>query len=156
MDYIFTLRQFCVNNLGGTIKAVEIYNYKLSNSYLFYIFMIIPFFLLKCLFIIFNIRYIYLLDNIYLSNYGNFRIIPIIINVVVFNEDNIFNEYDDKTNISTNIKNYTGNIPIWYIIENENLNEFQKIKFKFFSNGKMEDKIFNLTEINNNLLYEIF
>ena len=156
MNYIFNIRKFFVNNFVYTVKAVEINNYKLSNTYLFYIFKNIPIFLLKYIFNTYNIKYIYLIDNIYISNYGNFRIIPIIINVKVFDDDNICNTSNDETNISIHIKNYTGNIPMWYIIQNENLNKFQKIKFKFFSKGKMTDNIFNLTEINNKLLYEIF
>jgi len=151
MNYLITLREFVVNNFTITLKSVEKNNYKFYNSYLFYLFKIIPFFLIKFLFTLTKIRYIYLVDNIYFSNYGDFRITPVLLNVQVFNETN-----DYKRDITENIKNYNGTVPLWYITENEKLNNFQRIQFKYFSKGKMENKTFNLIEINNKLLYEIF
>jgi hypothetical protein len=87
----------------------------------------------------------------YFSNYGEFRISPVLLNVYIFNDnDNI------KINITNDILKYNGTVPIWYIIENENFYTFEKIEFKYFSKGKLENKIFSLYEINNNLLYDIF
>jgi len=152
MNYLITLREFVVNNFTVTLKSVEKNNYKLYNTYFFYLFKIIPFFLLKFLFYSIKVRYIYLIDDIYFSNYGDFRITPVLLNALVFDDENS----DGKINIIDNIKKYNGTVPLWYIVENEKFDRFQKIQFKYFSKGKMENKIFSLKEINNKLLYEIF
>lgn len=149
MKYLIPIRDFFVNNFNVTLKSVEKNNYKLFNTYFFNIFKIIPFFLIKNLFNILDIKYIYLIDNIYFSNYGNFRITPILLKAFVFNDNN-------KTNILDNITNYNGTVPLWYIIKNEELNKFQKIEFTYFSKGKMINKSFDLIEINDKLLYDIF
>jgi len=151
MNYLIPLREFMVKNFIITLKSVEIRNYRLYNTSLFYFFKIIPFFIIKFFFSLFKIKYIYLIDNIYFSNYGVFKISPSLINVHVFNDDT-----EQKFNINHNILKYNGTIPIWYIIENEKINTFQKIQFKYFSKGKMVNKIFNIREINNKLLYDIF
>ena len=151
MNYLIAVCEFFVTNFNITLKSVEKNNNKLFNTYFFYTFKIIPFFLLKFLFNTFDIKYICLIDNIYFSNYGNFKITPILLKVSVFNNNN-----DNKINISDNIKNYNGTVPLWYIVKNEKLNEFEKIEFTYFSKGKMINKSFNLIEINNKLLNEIF
>jgi len=151
MNYLIAAREFFVSNFNITLKSVEKNNNKLFNTYFFYTFKIIPFFLLKFLFNTFDIKYICLIDNIYFSNYGNFRITPILLKASVFNVDN-----DNKIDISDNIKNYNGTVPLWYIIENEELNEFQKIEFTYFSKGKMLNKTFDLNKSNNKLLHDIF
>ena len=151
MKYLIPIRDFFVNNFNVTLKSVEKNNYTLFNTYFFNIFKIIPFFLIKNLFNTLDIKYIYLIDNIYFSNYGNFRITPILLKTFVFNDDN-----NNKINISDNIKNYNGTVPLWYIVKNEKLNEFEKIEFTYFSKGKMINKTFDLIEINDKLLYDIF
>jgi hypothetical protein len=151
MNYLIPIREFIVKNFIITLKSVEISNYRLYNSYFLYLFKIIPFFVIKFLFSLLKIKYICLIDDIYFSNYGGFRISPSLMNVSVFNDDT-----DQKCNIINIILKYNGTVPIWYIIQNENLNRFRKIQFKYFSKGKMENKILNLHEINNKLLYEIF
>ena len=151
INYLILMREIIVKNFIITLKSVEIKNHRLYNTYLFYFFKIIPFFIIKFFFSLLNIKYIYLIDNIYFSNYGEFRISPTLMNVYVFNDDT-----EQKFNITNNILKYNGTIPICYIIENEKCYTFQKIQFKYLSKGKMESNIFNLTEINNKLLYDIF
>lgn len=151
MNHLITLREFVVNNFTITLKSIEKNNFKFYNSYLFYLFKIIPFFIIKFLFTLIKIKYIYLVDNIYFSNYGEFRITPVLLNAQVYDEMN-----DYRKDITETIKNYNGTVPLWYITKNEKLNNFQKIQFKYFSKGKLENKTFNLIEINNKLLYEIF
>jgi hypothetical protein len=152
MNYLITFREFVVNNFSITLKSVEKNNYKYYNSYLFYVFKIIPFFFIKLMFSWLNIKYIYLIDNIYVSNYGDFRITPTILNVFLLNDEND----TFKINFTTTLLKYNGTVPFWYIIENEKITNFQKIQFKYFSKGKMENKTFDILEINNKLLYEIF
>ena len=91
-----------------------------------------------------------MLDNIYFSNYGEFKFYPTLLNVYIFNDND-----KDKINITNNMLKYNGTVPIWYIIENENLYSFKKIEFKYFLKSKIETNVFNLHEINNNLLYDI-
>jgi hypothetical protein len=63
---------------------------------------------------------------------------------------------DSGKDVTGTIKNYNGTVPLWYITENEKFSNFEKIQFKYFSKGKMENRTFILIEINNKLLYEIF
>ena len=151
MNYLIHIREFIVKNFKITLKSIETNDYLLYNTNYLYFFKIIPFFIIKFFFSLFEIKYIYLLDNMYFSNYGEFRISPVLLNVYIFDDnDNI------KINITNDILKYNGTVPIWYIIENENFYIFEKIEFKYFSKGKLENKIFSIYEINNNLLYDIF
>jgi hypothetical protein len=150
MNFVLPIRELIVKNFKITLKSIEINDYRLYNSYYLYFFRIIPFFIIKLFFFLFHIKYIYLLDNIYFSNYGKFKFYPTLLGVNVFIDDD-----KDKINITNNILKYNGTVPIWYIIENENLYSFKKIEFKYFLKNKIETNIFNLHEINNNLLYDI-
>ena len=150
MNFIIPIRELIVKNFKITLKSIEFNDYRLCNSYYLYFFKILPFFIIKLFFFLFQIKYIYLLDNIYFSNYGEFKFYPTLLSVSVFIEDD-----KDKINITNNIIKYNGTVPIWYIIENENLYSFKKIEFKYFFKNKIETNIFNLNEISNNLLYDI-
>ena len=150
MNFIIPIRELIVKNFKITLKSIEFNDYRLCNSYYLYFFKILPFFIIKLFFFLFQIKYIYLLDNIYFSNYGEFKFYPTLLSVSVFIEDD-----KDKINITNNIIKYNGTVPIWYIIENENLYSFKKFEFKYFLKNKIETNIFNLHEISNNLLYDI-
>jgi len=150
MNFIIPIRELIVKNFKITLKSIEFNDYRLCNSYYLYFFKILPFFIIKLFFFLFQIKYIYLLDNIYFSNYGEFKFYPTLLSVSVFIEDD-----KDKINITNNMSKYNGTVPIWYIIKNENLYLFKKIEFKYFLKTKIETNVFNLHEINNNLLYDI-
>lgn len=152
MNFVLPIRELIVKNFKITLKSIEINDYRLYNSYYLYFFRIIPFFIIKLFFFLFHIKYIYLLDNIYFSNYGEFKFYPTLLSVYKYNDDN---DDNDKINITNNMVKYNGTVPIWYIIENENLYSFKKIEFKYFFKNKIETNIFNLNEISNNLLYDI-
>ena len=150
MNFIIPIRELIVKNFKITLKSIEFNDYRLCNSYYLYFFKILPFYIIKLFFFLFQIKYIYLLDNIYFSNYGEFKFYPTLLSVSVFIEDD-----KDKINITNNMSKYNGTVPIWYIIKNENLYLFKKIEFKYFLKTKIETNVFNLHEINNNLLYDI-
>ena len=150
MNFVIPIRELIVKNFKITLKSIELNDYRLCNSYYLYFFKILPFYIIKLFFFLFQIKYIYLLDNIYFSNYGEFKFYPTLLSVSVFIEDD-----KDKINITNNMSKYNGTVPIWYIIKNENLYLFKKIEFKYFLKTKIETNVFNLHEINNNLLYDI-
>ena len=85
MNYLIPIREFIVKNFKITLKSIEINDFLLYNTYYLYFFKIIPFFIIKFFFSLFNIKYIYLLDNMYFSNYGEFKISPVLLNVYIFN-----------------------------------------------------------------------
>jgi hypothetical protein len=149
MDYFVYLRDLFVNNFSVSLKSVEYKKYKCINGYLFFILRLIPFYFLKSLFNSLGVKYIYLMDNIYFSNYCNNKILPIIISVEA-------SDYLTKIDITSIIKKYSYTVPFWYIIENENLKEFKKFQFKYFSKSKLEIKLFDKDTIQNKLIQEIF
>lgn len=149
MDYFVYLRDLFVNNFSVSLKSVEYKKYRFSNSYLFFILRLIPFYFLKSLFNFVGIKYIYLMDNIYFSNYCTNKILPIISSVEA--TGNL-----KKKDITSIIKTYSYTIPFWYIIENENLKDFDKFQFKYFAKSTFETKQFNKDIIENKLVQEIF
>ena len=136
-----------VNNFNVTLKSVEYKKKKIYNSYLFYFLKIIPFYFIKSVFNYFDVKYIYKIDNLYLSNYSETKIMPFILNVSVFNNDN---EY--RYNIKDKIKKYTPSIPLWYILSNEKIDDYDSIEFKHIQGSK----ILNIKNIENKLLNDIF
>jgi hypothetical protein len=149
MNYFVYLRDLFVNNFSVSLKSVEYKKYKLINNYLFFVLRLVPFYLLRMLFNFLGIKYIYLVDNIYFSNYCNNKILPIIINAEA-------NNSFIKKDITTIVKKYSYTIPFWYVIENENLKDFEKFQFKYFTKSKYETKIFDKDIIQNKLIQEIF
>jgi len=149
MDYFVYLRDLFVNNFSVSLKSVEYKKYKFINTYLFFILRLIPFYFLKSLFNFIGVKYIYLMDNIYFSNYCNNKILPIIISVEA-------SDHFTKLDITSIIKKYSYTVPFWYIIENEHLKEFKKFQFKYFAKSKLEIKLFNKDIIENKLIQEIF
>lgn len=149
MEYFIFLRDLLVNNFSVSLKSIEYSKYRLTNNYLFFICRLIPFYFLKVCFNFFKIKYIYLVDNLYFSNYSNNKIMPILTSVEVYNNNN-------KMDITTIIKKYSYTVPFWYIIENEKLKEFEKFQFKFFTKSKFETRIFETNYIENKLVQEIF
>lgn len=156
--WLFFLRDFMVRNFMVSPKALLLNNLKLKYFkgfyYLFYLFIrILPFYFVKKIFGYFNISVIYLLDSIYnISNMENrIHIVPIILNFQVESESSI-------NDLSSKIKYYSGNIPLAFILENNNIKKYSKIKIKYLTNGKIVDKVVDLDEhtIDSIKLYELF
>lgn len=138
-----------MTNFGVNIMALQYKKWKLFNSYLFLILRLLPFTMLKFIFNSLTVNYIYKLDDLYLANYGDFRITPLLISVIVYKND-------EGNNITDKIKKYNHTVPFWYFIINEKLTKFEKIQFKYFSKGKLENKTYQIDELENKLLYDIF
>ena len=100
MNYFVYLRDLFVNNFSVSLKSVEYKKYKLINNYLFFVLRLVPFYLLRMLFNFLGIKYIYLVDNIYFSNYCNNKILPIIISVEA-------SDHFTKLDITSIIKKYS-------------------------------------------------
>ena len=146
---MLAIREIFIKNFNVTIKSLEYKSIKFYNNSILYFLSFIPFSFITLICYLINIKYIYKLDNIYFSNYNNnFRILPFIDNIYVYNNDN------NKKSLSINKYNYS--IPWWYIIEKENLNEYENIEFKYKLKGKLEEKNYKINDLENKLLYEIF
>ena len=89
---------------------------------------------------------IYLMDNLYFSNYlSDITITPVLMSI----------ESDTDISLMDNIKKYNFNIPIWFFLENEKLN-INYIRLRYFNKGKMNTKEYSLYCIEDKLLSDIF
>jgi hypothetical protein len=152
--WLFYSRDFLVRNFMVSSKAL-IYNKQLIylkglNNLLYLIFRLLPFCFVKSLLYLFNIGVIYKQDSIYnITNIQHNHIIPIISSFLFIKDDN-------EINFISKIKYYNGNIPLHFIIYENNLKEYNKIKIKYFNKGKLIDKIFNINDFINLPIYKIF
>ena len=152
--WLFYSRDFLVRNFMVSSKAL-IYNKQLIylkglNNLLYLIFRLLPFCFVKSLLYLFNIGVIYKQDSIYnITNIQYNHIIPIISSFLFIKDDN-------EINFISKIKYYNGNIPLHFIIYENNLEEYNKIKIKYFNKGKLIDKIFNINDFINLPIYKIF
>ena len=65
LNYFISIRQFFVNNFCISIKSIEINKVIIKNYILLFLIRLIPFYFIKAL----KLKCIYLLDDIYFSNY---------------------------------------------------------------------------------------
>ena len=81
-------------------------------------------------------EWVFLLDNIYFSNYSNtLSLNPMYLLFEISNQNEI-------TSVKDNLKKYNNSVPFWFFIYNEKLNEYTyfKIKSLFKTNeGLIED-----------------
>jgi hypothetical protein len=146
---MLAIREIFIKNFNVTIKSLEYKSIKFYNNNVLYFLSFFPFSFITLICYLINIKYIYKLDKIYFSNYNNnFRILPFIDTIYIYNNN------ENKKLISINKYNYS--IPWWFIIEKENLNEYENIEFKYKSKGKLEERKYKINDLENKLLYEIF
>ena len=147
MNNLLYIRELFINNFCISIKAIQIKKFILKDSIFFYLFRLIPFyFIKKCI----NFNYIYLLDNIYFSNYSNsYSIKPIFISFELSNNDEIIS-------IKENIKKYNLSIPLWFLLYNEKFENYKNFKIKFISKGTMITKEGCIDDYKNKLLEDLF
>lgn len=148
--YLIILRELFMKNFGVSIKSLQYKENILYNNYFFYFFRLIPFYFIQKGLNILNLKYIYTLDDIYFSNYDTPRITPALLNVKIYNSE------ENTVDITDKYKKYNQSVPFWYLIENENISYFEKIQFKYFHRGKIENKEFNIQDIKDKLLHDIF
>jgi hypothetical protein len=151
MDYLFFLRQLFINNFGVSIKSLQFHRMIIKNSVVFYFFRIIPFVLIKFIINLLNVKYIYLLDNIYFSNYSNnFTIKPMFLSFeLIKNNDSIIS-------IKEIIKKYNLSVPLWFLLCNEKLENYDTIKIKFLLKGSIVNKEIIIDEFKDKLLEDLF
>ena len=147
MDIFIPIRDFFISNFSVSIKSLQInkkiYKYKL----IFLLLRLIPFYFLKYIFNLFDMKCIYLMDNLYFSNYlSDITITPVLMSI----------ESHTNINLMDNIKKYNFNIPIWFFLENEKLNNINYIRLRYFNKGKMNTKEYSLYCIEDKLLSDIF
>lgn len=146
---MLAIREIFIKNFNVTIKSLEYKSIKFYNNSILYFLSFFPFSFITLICYLINIKYIYKLDKIYFSNYNNnFRILPFIDTIYIYNNN------ENKKLIYINKYNYS--IPWWFIIEKENLNEYENIEFKYKSKGKLEERKYKINDLENKLLYEIF
>jgi hypothetical protein len=153
MDYFSTIflsvREFVIKNFLVSIKSLEWKKTIIKNNILFYAFKLVPFFILKILFKNLDIKCIYLMDNLYFSNYcKGIKILPILI---LFNGSS---ENGEKINLLDYFKYYSSSVPLWFFLENEQLN-IDIIYVKYFSKGKMVEKEIMVKDTKEELLCDI-
>lgn len=149
MQYFILVRDLIVNNFCVSLKSVEYKDKKMVNSMFFMFIKFIPFYFVKLLLNFMHFKYIYLVDDIYFSNYSSNKIFPVISSAELIKNEN-------RENITDKIKKYSYTIPFWYILYNENLKDYEKIQFKYFYKGKIETRLFSKDIIDNKYFYEIF
>lgn len=151
MDYLFFLRQSFINNFGVSIKSLQCQRTIIKNSVFFYFLRIIPFILIKFIINLLNVKYIYLLDNIYFSNYSNsFTIKPMFLSFELI-------KYNDSIiSIKEIIKKYNLSVPLWFLLYNEKLENYDTIKIKFLLKGSIVNKEIIIDEFKDKLLEDLF
>jgi len=87
------------------------------------------------------------MDNLYFSNYTeDLKISPIFLSI----------KTDKDLSLIDNFKKYNYNIPIWFFLQNENLNNVNYLNIKYFQKGKVNEKNIDINESKNKLLQDIF
>ena len=147
MDYLLFARELFVKNYCVTLKVIQFNKLIIIDSIFFYLLRLIPFFFIKnipC------IRCIYLLDNIYFSNYSkNFSIKPMFLSFELINNDEI-------TSIKETIKKYNLSVPFWFLLSNEKLESYDKFKIKFLLKGSLINKEGNVDDYKDKLIEDLF
>jgi len=171
MNILLPIREFIINNFFISIKSLQINKTIIKNNIFFHLFKFIPFFFLKILFNFFNIKYIYLMDSLYFSNYSNeVKVSPVLMSFHTYqstNEENKILEKDkllekdkileeDKINLMDLYKKYNSNIPLWFFFENEKIININILYIKYFSKGVMNVKEITFKDNEKLLLTDIF
>jgi len=147
MNIFIQIRDFFISNFSVSIKSLQIKKINIRSKLLFLLLKLIPFYFLKTIFNLFNIKCIYLMDNLYFSNYlSDITITPVLITI----------ESDTNISLMDNIKKYNFNIPISFFLENENLKTINSIRLRYFHKGKMNTKEYSLYNTEDKLLSDIF
>lgn len=156
--YFLKIRDFIISNYFVNIYSIKYKNkyYDIYNNYYIYflllLFKIIPFYFIKNICQYFNISLIYNFDNIYYitSLKKNYHILPIISKFAVIN--NL-----EMIDLTSNIKYYSSNIPVIFILKNNNIIEYNTIHIKYIKLGEVINKQILLNEYYiNTQLYNLF
>ncbi len=153
--WMFYFRDFLVRNFMVSPKGL-IYNKQLIyligiNNLVYWILRIIPFYFTRTLLGLFNIKIIYKIDSIYnLTNINHNHIIPIIFEFLFVKAD------ENQENFTSKIKYYNGNIPLHFIISENNFEDYIKIKIKYLKEAKIIDKNIDISNFIDFPIYKLF
>ena len=147
MEFFIRMRDLLISNFSVKIMTLQYKNLIIQNNILFFLLGFLPFTLLKFFFKFSQIKYIYYMDNLYFSNYTEvLKISPIFLSI----------KTDKDLSLIDNFKKYNYNIPIWFFLQNENLNNVNYLNIKYFQKGKVNEKNIDIKESKNKLLQDIF
>jgi hypothetical protein len=155
---MFYFRDFLVRNFMVNPKAL-LYKNKLiyfngMNKFLWLLFRILPFYFVKTLLGLCNIGIIYKLDSIYnLTNNQQNHIVPIILNFLFIKENN---GLEIKEDALSKIKYYNCSVPLHFMIQENNLEDYNKIKIKYLNKGNLVDKIVDINDFIKSSIYKLF
>ncbi len=153
---LFYSRDFLARNFMVSPKAL-IYNNQLIYfngimNLLYLMFILLPFGFIRILLGLFNIGIIYKLDSIYnLTKIQQNHIVPIIFDFLFIKD---CNEHIEE--FTSHIKYYNASIPLNFIIDENTLVDYKKIKIKYLNKGKMIDKILDISDFINLPIYKLF
>ena len=157
MNSFLSIREFIINNFLVSIKSIQINKTIIKYNILFNLFRLVPFFILKKIFNYFNVKYIYLMDNLYFSNYSNeIKFVPSLMNFQGGNSETDKLLEDDRINLIDSYKKYNSSVPLWFFIENEKLKNINMLYLNYFSKGKINKKEFIIKDNDEVLLSDIF
>ena len=145
--YLLKIRDLFMSNFGINIKGIQYKNniYECKYSFLFKFY---PFYFTKFFAKLFNIRFIYELDNSYfITGDTKNHILPIIMSFKV-----------DNLDLTPTIKYYNSLIPFDFFLKNNNIKSYQNIDIKYICKGKINYKLILKENIhhNNVLIYNLF
>lgn len=149
--YILTyLRNLIKTNFFVNVVSIKKqYTYYTLRNPLYFIIKLTPFIFVKFLGYLFNFQIIYNIDDIYfITNTNKNVIIPLITNLRVHGYDII--------DVTSKIKYYNANIPVFFFLLNNNINQYCYITLDYISKGKPISKIFKIRDIVNYNINDLF
>ena len=154
---LIKLRNFFIKNLFVNIigfKKKENNNYIWINDYYNHIILlIIPFIVIKIIANYIGYHVIYKYDNIYqITNIQNNHILPIILQLEAFSSYNSLESYD----LTDKIKYYNSSLPLYIFTKLNIPQNYDNIKIKYLSKGKLCNKNIKIIEYENDLIYSLF
>lgn len=150
------IRNFIINNFFVNVVCIiqeDNFIYLSNNNLIYnYILLSIPFIFIKFIFYIFNYKLIYKVDGIYrITNNIDLHIIPFIKSCTVINNNSTLN-------ITSDIYMYNSCVPLEFLINTCNINDYNLIKLNYVSKGNNIEKEINIKDINPKkyLIYNLF
>lgn len=170
MYYLIILREIVINLFTAKIiclvdnKNQEIY----KNKVVINIINLFPFFLVSNFLYILNKinlynknylykNYLYKKDDlIFYSKPVETKVTPCVLEIELVKND--VTNSENELSIKDNFNKYSSNVPVYLIIENENIkiSDEDEIKIRLLESGKFVDKVFNYKKIKLFLKNEIY
>ncbi len=134
------------------IVLVEKNNQIIKSNYMIWIFQLLSLFNLNFIINKLDYNYLYFTDDMYFyhtNNKKSNKIIFSVINNCYIKNDKLYYE------ITENILKYNLEVPMYMIIENENIQDNDQLEFNILQFGLKKNKVYSIDEIKNKKLCEI-